>query len=122
MKGTHQNKKGTKHMDKDLREDGRIILAHGEVTGHCHEVVTAQSSTPPTLEQAQFFDGPHGRELVVLTPCVLRHEEHGPIALDPGREEQLRQGDVLLDPTGPGTWRVIRQQEREADGWRQVAD
>ena len=103
------------------RENGRIILAHGEVTGHLHEVLTV-SEEVPTFDQAQFFDGPDGRELVVLTPCELRHQEHAPIALDPGSQEQYRQGDVLLHPTGPGTWRVIRQQEREADGWRQVAD
>jgi len=107
---------------QDAREDGRIILAHGEVTGHIHEVVTADTEATPTCDQAQFFDGPDGRELVVLTPCVLTHQEHGRIPLSPDRQEQYRQGDVLLHPTGPGTWRVIRQREREADGWRQVAD
>lgn len=109
---------------QDAREHGRIVLAHGEVTGHCHEVVTADTGLPPTVEQAQFFEGPDGtRELIVLAPCVLRHQEHGPIALSPDRPVQVRQGDVLLLPTGPGTWQVKRQHEWAGpDAWRQVAD
>jgi hypothetical protein len=108
---------------RDAREQGRIILAHGEVTGHAHEVLT-EALAVPTLEQAQFFETPDGtHELIVLAPCVLTHQEHGRIALDPARPVQVRQGDVLLDPTGPGTWRVIRQQEWAGpEQWRQVAD
>jgi hypothetical protein len=108
----------------NARENGRIILAHGEVTGHCHEVLVADTDTVPTLEQAQFFEGPDGtRELIALAPCVLVHEEHGRIALDPQAPAQVRQGDVLLTPTGPGTWRVTRQIEWAGpDAWRQVAD
>lgn len=111
-------------MTKDAREHGRIVLAHGEVTGHCHEVVTAMESAVPTLAQAQFFEAPDGtRELIVLEPCALVHQEHGRIALDPQRPVQVRQGDVLLHPTGPGTWKVLRQQEWAGpDQWRQVAD
>lgn len=113
----------TTHTRQTRREQGRIILAHGEVTGHCHEVVTADAERVPTFEQAQFFDGPDGRELVCLVPCVLRHEEHGRIVLDPTRPMQVRQGDVLLHPTGPGTWRVIQQQEWAGpEVWRAVAD
>jgi hypothetical protein len=108
----------------DAREAGRIILAHGEVTGHAHEVLLADMDTVPTMEQAQFFEAPDGtRELICLTPCVLVHQEHGRIALDPATPVQVRQGDVLLDPTGPGTWRVVRQQEWAGpDAWYQVAD
>ena len=108
-------------MRTDLRENGRVILAHGEVTGHCHEVVAAEAGldTP-----AQYFEEPDGRRvLLVLAPCVLRHDEHAPISLDPSRPVQARQGDVLLTPMGTGAWVVTRQ--REWDGpetWRQVAD
>jgi sarcosine oxidase gamma subunit len=42
--------------------------------------------------------------------------------LDPAKPEQVRQGDVLLHPIGPGEWRVIRQQEMLGDAWRPVAD
>lgn len=33
---------------KDVRENGRIILAHGEVTGHAHEVVSERGG-PSTV-------------------------------------------------------------------------
>lgn len=107
---------------QDARHQGRIILAFGEVTGHLHEVVTA-SGDVPTLEQAQFFEVDGVRELIVLEPCVLRHQEHAPIALSPSEPIQWRQGDVFGLPTGPGTWRVIQQQEWAGpDVWRAVAD
>lgn len=111
-------------MRQDLREAGRIILAHGEVTGHCHEVVAVDTGLPPGLDVAQWFEEPDGtRVLIVLAPCELRHQEHAPITLDPSRPIQVRQGDVLLNPQGPGCWHAVRQ--REWDGpaaWRQVAD
>ena len=107
----------------DCREHGRIILAHGEATGHTHEVVVADTGLAPELAQAQFFEMDGQRELVVLAPCVLRHQEHAPIMLDPSTQEQYRQGDVLLQPTGPGTWAVIQQREwRGPEQWRAVAD
>jgi hypothetical protein len=107
----------------DIRENGRIVLAWGESTGHLHEVVVAETGAPPSMAEAQFFEVDGRRELIVLAPCVLRHEEHAPIALDPSRQEQYRQGDVLLQPTGPGTWEVRQQQEWAGpDAWRAVAD
>lgn len=111
-------------MKPTLREQGRIILAHGEHTGHCHEVVLADTGLPPGIESAQFFEEPDGtRILMVLEPCALVHQEHGRLELRPDCPVQLRQGDVLLNPTGPGTWQVIRQREWSGpDAWRQVAD
>lgn len=108
-------------MKKDLTMQGRIILAEGEQTGHCHEVLDAVTCDLPA---AQFFEEPDGRRvLLVERPCVLRHQEHGPIALDPTRPEQYRQGDVLLQPIGLGTWQVIRQQEWAGpEQWRHVVD
>jgi hypothetical protein len=108
-------------MTKDLREQGRVILAHGEVTGHCHEVVAEASLGIPS---AQYFEEPDGRRvLLVSEPCLLTHQEHGPIALDPTCPQQFRQGDVFGAPVGPGAWEITRQ--REWDGpaqWRTVAD
>jgi hypothetical protein len=121
-----------------LREDGRIILARGEATGHCHEVLT-EAGTVPDLADAEWFELDGHRELIVLTPCILAHHEHGPIALAPdgsvagpdltGRlvsrayPAQVRQGDVLLVPTSPGTWRHVQQHEQyEPEVWRAVTD
>ncbi len=110
----------------DLCEGGRIILAHGEVTGHAHEVVdTCVVLDPAELEipAAEFFEEPDGRRvLLVNSPCVLRHQEHGPVALDPAKPVQARQGDVLLNPIGAGAWEVIRQREYTPEAIRQVAD
>jgi hypothetical protein len=104
---------------KDLRDNGRIILAHGEVTGHCHEIV----GTDVELPDAEFFEEPDGRRvLLALKPCVLRHQEHAPIHLDPDHLIQARQGDVLLTPLGPGAWVVTRQREYSPEAIRQVAD
>lgn len=106
------------------RHQGRIILAFGEVTGHMHEVLTAEALAVPDESQAMFFTHDDGtRELVLLAPCVLRHDEHAPIALDPSHPQQVRQGDVLLQPLGPGAWRVIQQREGYSpESWRAVAD
>lgn len=107
---------------KDLRENGRIILAWGEVTNHHHEVLT-EAGAVPGIGLAQFFEVDGQRELVLLGPCVLTHQEHGRIALDPARPVQVRQGDVLLSPLGDGVWRVTQQQEQyQPNEWRSVAD
>jgi hypothetical protein len=92
---------------KHISDNGRTILAYGEVTGHAHEVVTAapviNGDDPVALQE--LFEEPDGvRLLVCRVPCNLRHEEHGTIAL------------------GLGTFEVRRQTEWSLDQARQVAD
>lgn len=83
---------------KDIREAGRVILAHGEVTGHAHEVVAAVPSETTALPAAQFFEQPDGRRfLFVERACVLTHQEHGTIALAPGCYEVTRQREYFPD-------------------------
>ena len=116
MTKTYRQPAGT----QDLREDGRIILAHGEVTGHAHEVVGIEAGLIPS---AQYFEEPDGRRVLLVTvPCALTHQEHGLIQLDPAHPQQARQGDVLLTPIGPGAWQVTRQREYDAGLVRRVAD
>ena len=109
---------------KNLREQGRIVLAHGEVTGHAHEVVVdGDDAADIEIPVADFFEESDGRRVLLVTrACMLRHEEHGSIRLDPAAPQQVRQGDVLLTPIGDGAWEVIRQREYEPAGIRQVAD
>lgn len=108
---------------KDARTQGRIILAEGEATGHCHEVVARDTEVPPDLASAQFFEEPDGRRvLLVLEPCVLRHQEHGFLALTPTDTQDYAQGDVYLQSIGAGCWHVRRQSEQMPEGWRNVAD
>lgn len=77
-------------------EDGRIVLAHGEATGHAH-VVTGDGA-------ALLQDGEGGRFLDVREPCRLRHEEHDEIGLE------------------EGLYRVLIQREYTPEAEREVLD
>lgn len=81
-----------------LREDGRVILAHGEVTGHAHAI------TDPDV--TQFSTGESGvTELEIKQAmALLKHEEHGTIEIP------------------SGNYRVIRQREYSPEVIRNVAD
>jgi len=72
------------------------VLAHGEVTGHKHQVSAGQI-------RHQVSDRLHYLTVQSATATVT-HEEHGPIVLD------------------KGCWKVVRQREYEPNGWRTVAD
>jgi len=80
------------------REQGRLVLAHGEVTGHAHVIADAAAELV-TREQAD--------ELYLLVygdEVVLEHEEHDTI------------------PLPAGSYRVIRQREYTPESVRYVAD
>jgi hypothetical protein len=76
-------------------QDGRLILAAGEVTGHHHAV--------PSAEAAMVAKGAE-RFLRVPKLTTLAHEEHGPIQL-PG-----------------GTYEVTIQREYHPESIRNVLD
>lgn len=77
-------------------EDGRIVLARGEATGHAHVIEE---------DRACLFETPDGaRYLRVGAPAALRHPEHA---------------DILLPY---GTYIVRRQREYESGGPRGVSD
>ena len=79
------------------REDGRIVLAHGEVTGHSHAI-----DAPAAI---LFMDQKTLRRYLWSSePMRLLHEEHDPIVLP------------------AGTFEVIRQREYHPEDIRQVAD
>ena len=61
------------------REEGRVVLAHGEVTGHSHSIHSKAASL-------WVKEGELNRILRVkgLGVVNLLHEEHGPIELPPG--------------------------------------
>lgn len=78
------------------RENGRIVLAHGEVTGHAHAI---KSPRADLFEVA-------GRVFLAIDGDVvaLEHEEHATIEIPPGHYE------------------VIRQREYHPEAIRNVAD
>lgn len=78
------------------REQGRIVLAHGEVTGHAHAI---------DAREAQLFAvGAIERLLRVTKKVTLKHEEHTHIDLP------------------MGIYRVVIQREYHPEEIRNVAD
>lgn len=76
------------------RENGLVILAHGEVTGH-HHAIADQEVTLVTTEQADEI-----RMWLTITapePVALTHQEHATIMLPPGRYEVRRQREYSPD-------------------------
>ncbi len=82
------------------REQGRIVLAHGEVTGHAHAVEDEAARLVTDEEARELFLIVHGDDAVALS-----HEEHDTLWID------------------PGAYRVVRQREYEPSvGWDWVHD
>lgn len=81
------------------RENGRVILAHGEVTGHAHALAD---------EHCDLFSSEHESGVTFLevreAVAALKHDEHSTIQLP------------------PGSYRVVRQREYSPEAIRNVAD
>lgn len=56
-------------------EDGRLILARGEATGHHHSVADRDAALVQAAE---------GVFLHIMAPTPLEHPQHAPIRLEPG--------------------------------------
>lgn len=81
------------------RESGRVILAHGEVTGHCHAI------SDPEVDLFGADTAPGVTYLEVRAAmAALMHDEHATIEI----------------PTG--VFRVTRQREYTPQAIRRVAD
>ena len=74
---------GTKQQERN----GRIILAHGEATGHAHAIADPDCEV---LVSA-------GGKLFVRTKheVAVEHEEHAPVTLSPGVHEVIRQREWM---------------------------
>ena len=81
------------------RDNGRVVLAYGEVTGHAHALHDAGVML---LERPTGDD--NERFMTVEKNSQLVHEEHSTIEIP------------------AGTYKVIRQREYTEEGFRQVAD
>jgi hypothetical protein len=80
-------------------ENGRRVLAHGEVTGHAH-VLEGEAELFAPVDVAELEE----MFLRVEAESALVHDEH----------------DTITVP--PGDWRVARQVEYSPEAVRQVAD
>jgi hypothetical protein len=68
------------------REDGRLVLATGEVTGHAHVVRDESAELVSAAGVAELYLIVHGGK-----PATLTHEEHRPLAVPPGTYQVVRQ-------------------------------
>jgi hypothetical protein len=84
------------------REAGRIILAHGEATGHAH-AIDAPESEAKLLTTAE-----NQRFLRLVADVDLVHEEHSSIRLPAGSYEVILQRE----------WSDDDDDQRERDRWR----
>jgi hypothetical protein len=85
-------------LDPIERENGYVVIAHGEATGHAHVIKS---------EGAALFRDPKLMAVflnVAEEPVALEHEEHATIMLP------------------PGNYRVVRQQEYTAEAIVHVRD
>lgn len=70
------------------RENGRVVLAHGEATGH-HHSIAEQGAELVTSEQADELR--MWLRVTAPEPVALTHQEHDTIMLPPGDYEVRRQ-------------------------------
>lgn len=70
------------------RDGGRVVLAYGEVTGHCHAIADVD---------AMFYEKDGKFFLKNSKPVTLSHEEHNAFVIEPGIWEvgQVREKDWL---------------------------
>jgi hypothetical protein len=73
-------------LKKVKRENGRVVLAHGEVTGHAHAITDKRVALFHDPKLAAIFMHVSGAD-----PVALEHDEHGTIAIPPGTYEVRRQ-------------------------------
>lgn len=86
-------------LDQLARENGRVVLAHGEATGHAHAIKDKRAALFRDPKLAAVFMRVSGGG-----PVALKHDEHDTIAIP------------------PGNYRVIRQREYSPEEIRNVAD
>lgn len=96
----------TSARGKDVRENGKVILAHGEATGHSHEVIASYAGEVTIEKIEEETDALRGAQIlrVLRRSAMLRHHEHSEIKIP------------------VGTYRVIRQREYSPEAIRNVAD
>lgn len=80
------------------RTGGRVVLAEGEVTGHAHAIRSAGAALLEAGEE---------RYLRVTSPVTLDHEEHAPIAVQPGIYRVVIQREYVPPEIAPSMTRRV---------------
>jgi hypothetical protein len=78
------------------RDNGRIVLAYGEVTGHAHAIADRGATllAAPNTED-RFL------RIMDASGVELRHEEHATITLEPGEYVVRRQREYTSADMAP---------------------
>lgn len=84
----------------EVQTKGRIVLAHGEVTGHAHAIAEGEAREFTMADAA----GAVRRFLQVASEATVKHEEHASI------------------PLPPGVYEIVQQREYHPEELRNVAD
>jgi len=71
-------KRPAKLGDKISRDNGRIVLAYGEVTGHAHAILDREADLYAIPDTDDRF-----LEIMERSGVTLQHEEHAAIVLAP---------------------------------------
>ena len=79
-------KKLPEKLEKIKRENGRVVLAHGEVTGHAHAIKDQRAALFRDPKLAAIFMHVSGDG-----PVALEHDEHDTIEVPPGNYQIVRQ-------------------------------
>ncbi len=85
-------------------DQGRVVLAYGEVTGHAHAIPAEDAVFVQHSRATRGRTEGNVTYLETARAVPIRHEEHAPIELPPGK------------------YRVIRQREWDDEQDRIVAD
>jgi hypothetical protein len=98
-------------IKKMAPENGRVILAHGEVTGHAHEIESPKLATLHEIKEAVRLLGDlddiqtlDRKALVLAKDSAVIHQEHATIPI---------KGDSYV---------ITRQREYSPEAIRNVAD
>ena len=81
------------------REGGRVVLAHGEVTGHAHAIVDEAARLVSAAQAEELYLIVHGER-----PVSLVHEEHETLTVEPGVYRVVRQREYRPAPATERTW------------------
>ncbi len=73
------------------RDNGRVVLAYGEVTGHAHAIAEPTAELFVAPERSKEDELLNVRFLRIMRTSTLAHEEHAAIVLPPGLYEVRQQ-------------------------------
>ena len=82
------------------RDNGRVVLAYGEVTGHAHAILEPTAELLVAPERSADDALLNVRFLRIMETATLTHEEHAAITLAPGLYE-IRQQREWTDAEEP---------------------